>query len=245
MRTALQRALYRYGWDTRCRNLVAARALRSVLAAVPPQDCPVLLDVGCGRFGLAAFLRGVSIVGTDVELPVNSANGFIFQPGDVTALPFRDHSFPVVSCVDVLEHLSLPDRERAVQELVRVAERAVLIACPHGQTAQDCDEIFRRACAARGRPLPAWVAEHQQHPYPVSDVLAEQVQRAAEASGRMAKISLSYCEPARVCRLVRAAAARSSLLYAAVNLFFGALFAVMPTPDAQGSYRMVLMTELS
>jgi len=245
MKDRLQRALYRYGWDTRCRNLTTARLLRSVLPDGRSERAPALLDVGCGRFGIRTFLRGVEIAGVDKDIPPQAAARSGLQCGDVTALPFLDRSFPVVSCIDVLENLSAADRDKAISELVRVAKRALLIACPHGRIARECDEAFLKACRARSRPAPDWLNEHQNQVYPVSSTVAEQVLRAARESGRTAKVSISYCEPAAVCRLVRAAAARSRFLYAAANLFFGALFNLLPAPTAVNSYRVIIFAELA
>lgn len=245
MKERLKRALHRYGWDTRCRNLTVARLLRTMLPGVAPAASPALLDVGCGRFGIAAFLRGVEIVGLDKHLPATTVSGFVPQRGDVTALPFLDRSFALVSCIDVLENLSPAEQQQAVKELVRVTSRALLIACPHGQTARDCDAEFLRACQQRSRPAPAWLSEHQEQYYPASAMLAEQVRKAVIESGRAAKLSISYCEPAAICRFVRAAAVRSRWLYGAANLLFGALFNTLPAPDAGNSYRVIIVAELA
>jgi hypothetical protein len=69
--------------------------------------------------------------------------------------------------------------------------------------------------------------------------VADSVRRASGDTS----LSLSYCEPARVSRLVRAAAARSTLLYAAVNLLFGLLLPLIPEPSEETGYRMVLFAE--
>ena len=245
MRQALERTFYRYGWDTRCRNLAPARLLRSVLPSRPSQDGPILLDVGCGKFGIVTFLRGVPAIGIDRQAPAEIVEGVTFQLGDVTAIPFLDRSFPLVSCIDVLEHIPPDARDLAINELVRVASSAVLIACPHGKTAEECDKEFRNACESRARAIPAWVLEHEKHHYPVTTTVIAQIHKAAFETGRTARVTASYCEPASVCRLIRAAAARSGLLYAAVNLLMGALLDLLPSPDAGSSYRMIVLAELS
>jgi SAM-dependent methyltransferase len=240
----LRSVLFRYGWDTRCRNLIPARLLRSTLRRLPATEGPVLLDVGCGRLGLAAFLPEFQVVGLDVEQPVESAGNFIFKAGDITSLPFPDNSFPVVSCVDVLEHLPLAARSLAISEILRVASEAVLIACPDGDKARDSDEGFRRDLVKHGRDIPNWVNEHQQNPYPLASEIMEQVRQTAVASGKTAKLSLTYCEPTSVGRLVRAAAARSDALFAAVNLLLGAMLPLFPTPEAHDGYRMIVLARL-
>jgi len=245
MRVVFERVIYRYGWDTRCRNWVPARILRTLLKNLRSQTEPILLDVGCGRIGMAAFLNGTKVVGVDVEPPLESVENFTFQQGTIIDLHFPDKSFQVVSCIDVLEHLPLEARDRAIDELVRVASRAVLVACPHGENGQACDSHFQSALESRSRPIPEWLAEHQRQEYPTTTKVAEKVREAAAASGRKVKITLSYCEPVRACRFVRGAAARSNTLYLVANLLLGLLLPLAPAPKSENSYRMVMLAELS
>jgi SAM-dependent methyltransferase len=243
MRDIFQRAIYRYGWDTRCRNQVPARILRALLKDLPPQDAPVLLDVGCGRIGVAAFLDGQKTVGVDVEPPLESLPNFSFQQGTITALPFPDKTFPLVSCIDVVEHLPLEARACAIDELVRVAAGAVLIACPHGENGRACDAKFQRELEARNKPVPDWVFEHQSQSYPTTTGVIETLRQSVAASGRKVKISSSYCEPINTCLFLRGAAARSDGLYVALNLALGLLLPLIPTPKSEQSYRMVILAE--
>lgn len=242
LRRALQDIRFRYGWDTRCRNLIPAEMLRSVLGDLPAAAGAGLLDVGSGSRGIATFLPEVSAVGIDRELPDEpSVPGSVFIRGDATALPFPDRSFPLVSCVDVIEHMPVEARERALEEMVRVSSRAVLVAFPHGAGARACDEEFRRECEARGRPFPGWAAEHLEQQYPTASFVVERVERAARAAGRRVRFSQSYCEPVWVSRLVRKAGVTSDAIFVAVSLLFGALFRVLPKPGADDSYRAVVL----
>ncbi len=194
---------------------------------------------------MAAFLNGAKVVGVDVEPPLEQVENFTFQRGTITDLQFPDKSFSVVSCIDVLEHLPLEARDRAIAELVRVASRAVLLACPHGENGPACDAEFQSALENRGRPIPDWVAEHRRQEYPTTTKVAEKLREAAADSGRKVKISLSYSEPVQACRFVRGAAARSDALYLAANLLLGLLLPLVPEPKFENSYRMVMLAELS
>ncbi len=244
LRYVFARTLFRHGWDTRSRSLLPARALRPLLDRLAIERFSVL-DVGCGPFGLAAFLPGVSAVGLDAQVFEGVGRRLPFVCGSATALPFRARSFPIVTCIDVLEHLGSEDRAHAVEEIVRVADRAVLLACPHGATARQCDEVYLRAREERGQIVPEWLIEHRRHAYPTGSELIELLDRAANRMGRAASVSLSYGEPARVCRLLRATAARSDGLFVALSLLFGVFFDIFPAPQVDTSYRVMLLADIS
>lgn len=222
------RWFYRFGWDTRSRHRTPARILRPLLTGADAQ----LLDAGSGLFGLAAFLPDVNVIGIDESPDATLV-------GTITDLPFADRSFRVVSCIDVLEHLPADVRPRAVQELVRVASDAVLIATPNGENAERCDAEFEAALRRRGKPLPEWLVEHRAQTYPTVDSIVELLQQAG-----VNQFSLSFCEPTRICRIVRGAAARSSVLYAIVNLLFGAILPLLPEPRSSNAYRMIVLAQL-
>jgi SAM-dependent methyltransferase len=216
------------------------RMLRRALDELPDQGGPLLLDAGSGKGGLAVFMRDVTVMGVDLHPPAERLPNLTFRQGTITELPFPDRSFPLVSCIDVLEYLSLEERDKAIGELVRVASHGVLIACPHGQLARSCDREYEQALLERGKPVPEWITDPSPHAYPTADGVAESVRKA----NRDARISISYCEPAAICRLVRFAAARSDTLYATVNLCFGLLLPLMRRPTAATGYRMVLFSEV-
>lgn len=238
-RRLVRRLLYRFGWDTRSRHRTPVRILREALGRLPDQVGPPVLDAGSGNGGVAVFMPDVEVIGVDVNPPAETPSNLTLTQGTITDLPFPDGSFPLVICIDVLGYLSPEARQKAIGELVRVASHGVLIACPHGPLARSCDRDFEYALLQRERPVPEWITETSPYPYPTAGDVADSVRRAsADAS-----LSLSYCEPAQVSRLVRAAAARSKPLYAAVNLLFGLLLPLIPAPSEQTGYRMILFGE--
>jgi SAM-dependent methyltransferase len=236
----IRRLLFRRGWDTRCRHFAAARTLRNAITGMPTGSGPELLDVGCGVAGLAAFMPDVEVMGVDLAPPQEPLANLTFTPGTITALPFSDKSFGVACCIDVLQYLPIDARTEAISELVRVARDGVLIACPHGKIARDCDAGYERALVARGRAVPEWISEPRPHPYPTQAGVVEMIREADSG----ARTSISFCESVSACRLLRVAAARSTALYVATNLVLGALLPVMPDPAASSAYRFLAFAEL-
>ena len=109
-----------------------------VLKGIQPQN---LLDIGSGRgvflwplLDAFPFLPVTCIDRLDYRIADIQAvhNGGIAQltarQGDVTALPFADHSFDVVTMLEVLEHI--PATTKALQEVCRVARRFLLLSVP-------------------------------------------------------------------------------------------------------------------
>jgi SAM-dependent methyltransferase len=92
------------------RRRILARVLDRALsqAGLAPAGLE-MLDVGCGTGGTTAFLgRGHRVTGCelDAEAATYSAGRGLqgVVRGSAEALPFRDRSFDVVLCLDVLEH---------------------------------------------------------------------------------------------------------------------------------------------
>jgi SAM-dependent methyltransferase len=240
-RAAVGRMLFRRGWDTRCRHRAPVAALRRAVADLPrTPDGPALLDVGCGKAGMAAFLPDLSVVGVDIDPPADPPSNLDFRSGSITDLPFADRAFPLVSCIDVIENLAPATRVRAIAEVVRVARHGVLIACPHGEVAERTDAEFRRALEARRRPVPDWVSEHEAYPFPTASAVVSVIRELQPD----ARIGVSFSEPIWVTRLVRGAAARSDLAYMLANLLFGVLLPLVPKPEAGSGYRMIVYADL-
>ncbi|MDD5589691.1 MAG: class I SAM-dependent methyltransferase [Candidatus Portnoybacteria bacterium] len=96
-----------------------------------PSPTMTLLDVGCGNgyftCHLAKFFDVTGLDFSPVMLQKNPHKKLV--QGDANVLPFGDKSFDVVFCSDLLHHL--PDPEKAVKEMTRVAKNFVAISEPN------------------------------------------------------------------------------------------------------------------
>jgi SAM-dependent methyltransferase/glycosyltransferase involved in cell wall biosynthesis len=117
-----------------------------------PQDATVALDVGCGDGKLSAALRGrtgAEIVGIDFSSEGLRRATLPVALADVSALPFRQHTFDFVLSVDVIEHLESDAETRALAEIFSVARQHVAIAVPYRENlpgafarCRRCDNIY-------------------------------------------------------------------------------------------------------
>ncbi|KJS33447.1 MAG: methyltransferase [Desulfatitalea sp. BRH_c12] len=108
-----------------------------------------ILDIGCGsgRHVAAAYsLEKACVTGADPNqqdllqarsrlqyhdrLGAHGNGCWNLTAADITDLPFADHSFDLVICSEVLEHI--PDHQRAMSEIVRVLkpERHLVVSVP-------------------------------------------------------------------------------------------------------------------
>ena len=243
MRAVLRQFMFRYGWDTRCRNRAVSALIQSRLAHSGDRRPFQLLDVGAGAQGIAVFVPGVTTLSVDI-VPVAERAESNFAAASATSLPFRSRSFPIVTCVDVLEHLSPETRDDAIAEMLRVADDALILACPIGAVARRSDESFRQASVAHGRPIPSWVGDHQRNVYPELESVLASVRRAARDQGRSVNESIVYNEPVALNRAVRHAAATSNVLYTAVNLGLSLVPSALGQPGPANAYRAIFLLDL-
>lgn len=129
---------------------------QEIVDLIHQSDQTLLLDVGCGE---GFVLKHIS-----QQYPELRAMGGDFSPEslywgrqqinldiplatfDIHALPFPDYHFPVVICLEVLEHL--PDSVVGLRELSRVSSDYILLSVPH-------EPFFRGANFLRGKHLAA------------------------------------------------------------------------------------------
>jgi SAM-dependent methyltransferase len=114
---------YGAGYDTPRRFLSYWNQIDHVRRSTPK----TVLEVGIGNGFVSRYLRehghDVHTVDLDPELGPDTV-------ASVTALPFGDRSFDVVTCFETLEHLPWEKFAPALAELRRASARLVLVSLP-------------------------------------------------------------------------------------------------------------------
>ena len=104
-----------------------------------------ILDLGCGRGEPMSFINRNNqfyTVGLDIfepylkECQKHRIHNEYCQ-GDVCKLPFRDKSFDIVLCMELLEHLDKINGEKLLGEAERVAKKQIILSTPVGPSEQD------------------------------------------------------------------------------------------------------------
>lgn len=130
-----------------------------------------ILDVGGSNTSILPFLANKQkITVCDIAFDKKSdelnkvlASGF--------CLPFKNNSFDHVICIDTLEHI-LPDKRKTfIQEMLRVAQKKLVIATPHSEA-----YFFENMILSIGKLLGKemkWLGEHKQMGLPKKEEVKE------------------------------------------------------------------------
>jgi ubiquinone/menaquinone biosynthesis C-methylase UbiE len=127
----------KYGTRNPIEKYLVGNFFKSVFDAIEPLRPDHVLDIGCGEGIVTAMLQekypGTTVVGVDIDYDFVSrmASKRVKMPV-INALPhlcFPGETFDLVVMLEVLEHL--PDPEKSVQEIRRVASRNLIITVPH------------------------------------------------------------------------------------------------------------------
>ena len=97
-----------------------------------------ILDVGCGEGftlnrlkekGIGKKLEGIEYLPAAIELGKKTYPEIKIIQGSIYQLPYKDNSFDLVLCTEVLEHLDNP--QAGLKELVRVSNKYLVITVPN------------------------------------------------------------------------------------------------------------------
>ncbi|MGH3249744.1 MAG: class I SAM-dependent methyltransferase [Trebonia sp.] len=157
-----------------------------VLAAINPVPGQALLDVGCGKGGMANLIGqlapGMRVMGVNIDLHQlaiarrRQAPGVGFTTGDAERLPFAAAAFDTVYAIEVLSHIG--DKKAFFGELVRVLR-------PGGRLVL--------AVITLTRPYSAFGPDERMHLVRVADLFSERpedIPMLAEVHDLLAAVGL-------------------------------------------------------
>lgn len=138
------------------------KSLFSKLRNIKPKK---VLDVGCGegftldrlqKENIGEKLEGIEYLDQAIALGRKYHPDITIKKGTIYKLPYKENTFDMVLCTEVLEHLD--DPEKALQELVRVTQKYCLLSVPN-------EPFFMLAQFMRGKNWSRWGndIEHINH----------------------------------------------------------------------------------
>lgn len=148
-----------------------------------PEGNMEILEVGSGPIGLDSFLTRESrriwmIDRSYANVSGPQSNRVVRICCDACQMPFSDGAFQVVVSLDTLEHIPRDLRPAFLNELKRVASRAVVLSCPVDSSskefqARSCDAELVEGLMRRGTPSARWPEEHLSLGHPTIEELRD------------------------------------------------------------------------
>lgn len=193
----------------------------------------VILEVGSGPRGLANYVKK-EIVGVDVDFSGVKLVNLKMVVGSIFNLPFKNGSFDVVVCIDVLEHIEEGRRIPAIRELLRVSSGFVIIGAPCGENAAELDRIINQKYKNVSGRLHPYIIQHLKFGLPDLDKYLNLL------NGDCKIIKVVQNTPLSVWRIVNLyCISVNSLVIFLKNLIFRVLFPVVSRLKGRNYYRKI------
>lgn len=118
--------------------IFSANFKRDLIGLIAPLSPQKILDAGCGEgftlqilyeLKIGKVLEGVDFSKDAVRIAKRRYPHLNIKTGDIYNLPYKDNTFDLVICTEVLEHLKNPGQ--AVSELKRVSSEYILFTVPN------------------------------------------------------------------------------------------------------------------
>lgn len=138
-----------------------------------------ILEVGSGGLGIAPYL-GREVVGVDIDFYPPFHPLLKQVKGSVLHLPFPPNSFKIVICVDMLEHLEPAKRQKAISQMLKIAEKMVIIAVPCGREAYLQDKYLNQLFKKKYKSPYRFLDEQVQYGLPEENDIKNASKKGAE-----------------------------------------------------------------
>jgi ubiquinone/menaquinone biosynthesis C-methylase UbiE len=128
-----------YFWKSDYLSIPAeAKRVDEIISCVQ-DDTQTVLDVGCGNGAFVNALyaldadRFEKIVGIDYSSEALKYVKSIKLRASIDNIPVQSKCFDLVSCLEVLEHLSVDEFHNAIAEIQRVSRKYILVSVPNDE----------------------------------------------------------------------------------------------------------------
>jgi ubiquinone/menaquinone biosynthesis C-methylase UbiE len=106
-----------------------------------PKDVKTILDVGCGNGSFLNFLLKTNkyngLMGVDFSQEALKYVKTEKIGGNISELPFENNSFDLVTCLEVLEHLTEEEFNKGIAEIQRVSKKYIIVTVPNEEDIQN------------------------------------------------------------------------------------------------------------
>lgn len=147
-----------------------------------------ILEIGSGSLGITPYLKK-EIDGVDIDFRGPQSKLVNKIKGKADDLPFRKNSYKVVISVDVLEHIKRENREKAIFEMLKVAEKLAVIVVPVGELSEKQDEDLNKLWSRVFSTKDQYLEEHVENGLPKVNEILVAVDRSLRKLDKKAKVT--------------------------------------------------------
>ncbi|OGV91180.1 hypothetical protein A3A66_01005 [Microgenomates group bacterium RIFCSPLOWO2_01_FULL_46_13] len=148
-----------------------------------------VLEVGSGSLGIGPYLRR-GLTGVDVDFSGPEWPDMKRVEASATNLPQADDSFDVVINLDMLEHLAPRDRQKAIEEMVRVAKKKIIIGVPVGELAARQDELVDKLYEKIWGRRHKFLKEQTEYGLPTEAEMEDMIYSMVKRRGKTVKMKV-------------------------------------------------------
>lgn len=125
----------------------------TLISQIKSLDANSILDAGCGEGftmnklkenGIGKRIEGIEYEKDAIAFGKKLFPELIIKQASIYDLPYKNNSFDLILCTEVLEHLEYP--EKALKEILRVLRKYIIISVPN-------EPIFMLSNFLRGKNL--------------------------------------------------------------------------------------------
>jgi hypothetical protein len=148
-----------------------------------------VLEVGSGSLGIGPYLKR-PFTGADVDFSGPTWPKMERVKASATELPFRKNEFDVVISMDMLEHLDKGVRGKAISQMMKVANKKLIIGVPIGGLAHQQDIELDRIYEERHGKRHQFLKEQTEYGLPEKKEIVGQIKTAAKDNGKKVTIKI-------------------------------------------------------
>lgn len=146
-----------------------------------------ILEVGSGDLGITPYLKR-KVIGLDVVFG-SLENDLLQKVGyNGSRFPFDDNKFDLVIGVDSLEHIAKDKRQEFINEIARVAKKAVIVVVPSGIEAYELDKELADYFNNIHGYYDTYLSEHIENGLPENNEVFELFKNAAKIVNKKIKL---------------------------------------------------------
>ncbi len=141
-----------------------------------------IAEVGSGSFGLGPYLKR-DFTGFDLGFSKNKSKFLKPVISSATKVPVSYHNkFDLVVSVDMLEHLPVGERPKAIKNMVLLSRKYVFLAFPSGKKASRVDRVLDNYYLKTHHRRLGFLEEHLENPLPDLELTKNQLKQAVSDS---------------------------------------------------------------